>query len=408
MKSFFPVLLFALVLLAPHPSLAAGASFALLGPSSVSAGQEFQVTVQLRGASDTDVVRLLGSYSQNLLTWRSIQPSSVFPNVSPGNGVDQQNGTFSFGNFTLDNYPNGTVKTATISLKARQEGTAVLTLLSGSEAYSAGEPSSPSLSTLRIRIGAATLLPVLGLPETIKGPNVTEAAKETVTLFSLTHPDTDLWYSNPNIEVGWRTEKPVASVSASFDQSPDATSYHAIPGATAKFTATSDGLWYVHLIIVYQDKTFGRADMLFRYDGTPPRPIAPVVEQTDVSAKIQNRLVFGTVDETSGIDHYDVILDGQRVTSTVLMAYPLKNQTAGPHEAEVIAFDRAGNFTSGKTSYRILASGGVSSASPSFLSFFENLTRIQQAGLLALVVLAGICSWFFFFFRRKSKRKKHK
>jgi hypothetical protein len=402
MKRLFLAAIFFFAALAPRQTFAAGVSAAFVGPSRVNVGQTFQVTVELRGAVDVDTVRLIGLFPPSLLSWMAAQPAGPFQSVSPGTFTDSQQGTFSFGTFTLGPYANGTVKTAVITLKALKTGTAVLRLLPGTEAYSAGEPSGPSAGSLTITIGEAP--PVL--PKTAPpGISVTVPATTPTTVISPSHPDPNKWYADPNVIVAWQPIKPIAFVFGSFDQSPEPLSYLPIADATTTFHATADGVWYVHLIFVYKDKTFGRADFPVRIDQTPPRTPAVVVEQTDVPATVPNQVLFGTVDETSGIDHYDVLIDGVRVTSTRLTFYPLQNLMAGTHVVEVIAFDAAGNHASGITSFTILGPGEKPSIFSSITAFFLRLTPLQRT-IAGIIAAGGAFSWLWWLIRRRLREKK--
>ncbi len=390
MKRYFIAIFLALAVVTPRASFAAtGVAMAVTGPMSVSVGQEFNVTVQISGAVDIDTVRAVGTYPSNLLELRGIRSVGAFTNVSPGNSIDANAGTFSYGTFALEKYANGTAKFAVMTFKARTEGIATIRLLPESVAYSAGEGTVSSVGSLKVIIAA--IAPAIPLP--IKKLGITTpAATGAITLTSSSHPDPNAWVANNVVQVSWKTTKPIETVFGAFDQSPESNAYHPIIGTSATFTATQDGVWYVHLAIVFQDKTYARVDFPVRIDRTPPRPIASVVDQTIATPADVNSVRFATVDDTSGISAYDLFIDGRFVTSTLLNAFSLTGLPVGEHEILVKAFDRAGNFVTGTTHFLILGAKTLF------------LTGALAIGCVILA-LVGIAITFVLFLRKKKRHE---
>lgn len=362
MKKFFSAFLVAAALfVAGQASAATPAQLYFSGPHQVALGQTFTVSIVVGGAIDIDTTRLNGTYSQDLLDWRNAAPGSILPNISPATFVNATNGTFSQGVFGFNGTVNGTSQLLTITFKALKVGTATIQLADSSQIYSAGEPQTRSVGKIDIVIGppSKTVLPEQPQPLPLSVPPGTTA----IMLFSNSHPDPSKWYQSPSVDVGWMSiGKPSASFLVGFDQLPQGPATTVANKSSAHFTATADGTWYVHLIIVHPDGTRDRADLQINYDHTPPAPIAPVVDQTLVRSDIPNAVRFATRDDTSGIDHYDVWIDGVRVTSTSLLVYPLINQAVGTHQVTVTAFDRAGNSSTGYTEFTIIGINGFEAA----------------------------------------------
>lgn len=374
----------------------AAANLSPTGPSKVTVGQTFQVVMVVSGAKDVDTIRLNGSFTPDLLEWEGASPAGVFQNVSPGTFVDQTKGIFSFGAFTLSSKANGTSRLAILTFKAKKAGNAYVQLTTNSRILSAGEDQLGTVGRLNITIGEGVTPPEQ--PQPI--PTVVKPGNVAISLLSTTHPDPNVWVSSRNVNVGWTIAgKSVKAVYLGFDQSPEGPAETLVTTSTgATFVAPTDGTWYVHLNAVFADKTYERADLRILIDSTPPHPIFPVVDQTNVNAGIANYVRYGTIDDASGIGRYEVSVNGTLVTSTVLTAYPLKNQLPGDYAVTVKAFDLAGNSVEGHANYRIVPTTGIPAQGQNFLDLLKLMLYI----LFAIMVLIFVLIW-----DRKRKKEKH-
>lgn len=355
------------------------------GPKQVTVGQTFQVVILVNGAKDVDTIRMNGSYSQDFLDWKSAQPTGVFQYVSPGTYVDKAKGVFSFGAFTLNTKANGNSRLAVLTFRAKKVGSAYVQLASSSRVLSAGEEQIGTVGRLNINIVEAKPVP--------------EAEKVEITLFSTTHPDPDTWYANGDVLAGWVIKgKPVKTTYVGFDQSPEGPAELVATTTSYAFEAPYDGVWYIHLGVAFTDKTYQRTDLRVQIDRQPPHPIAPTVDQTGVKAAIKNFLRYGTTDDASGIERYEVTLDGTMVTSTVLQWYGLQGLKPGTHTASVKAYDYAGNNVEGATSFEILEEGAV--PKPSW-------SKALIAALYALFVVLMLLL-VFLWDRRRKRSKAHR
>ena len=188
------------------------------GPKSVNVGQTFTVTVTLSGAKDVDTIRANGSYTNDLLQWKGAAPTGVFQNVSPGTYVDQAKGIFSFGAFTLSSHANNTASTAVLTFKALKAGTAYVQLTTNSRVLSAGEDQLGSVGRLTITVNDAKPLPEQPQPV----PTTVTPGTPSISLFSASAPDPNVWYSTTTVAIGWTIQgKTVKTTYFGFDQSPE-------------------------------------------------------------------------------------------------------------------------------------------------------------------------------------------
>lgn len=396
MKSRFSTL-FALCLsafLACGQTVNAAANVWPSGPSKVSVGQTFQVVIQVSGAVDVDTVRMNGSFTSDLLEWKTSSPSGVFQNVSPGTYVDQAKGIFSFGAFTLSSKANGATRFAVLTFKAKKAGNAYVQLTNGSKVLSAGEEQIGSVGRLNILIEDKVAAP----EQPQKIPEKVPAGEVVISLFSTSHPNPNVWYPLGDVLIGWKIEgKSVKKTYIGFDQAPEGPAELVPTDSLAKFSPATDGTWYAHLGVDFTDRTYKRVDLRVMIDRKPPHLLTPIVDQTEVGSSIPNYVRFGTTDDESGVAKYDVIIDGKLVTSTQLQSYPVSGLEAGVHTVLVRATDFAKNSVEGSTSFRIIPK--VAPEPPPLIGW--DVFMLLLALLILIIILVTL--WIIIGRRRKKK-----
>jgi len=397
MKRYFIVFCSALALVWAQVAFAA-ANVTPTGPSKVTVGQTFTVAIVVSGAKDVDTIRVNGSFTQDLFDYKSASPAGVFQNVSPGTYVDQAKGIFSFGAFTLSSKANGSARIAVLTFRAKKAGSGYVQLTTSSRILSAGEDQMGSVGRLNITVEEAKQVQP-EQPQPI--PPVIPQGQAVISLFSTTQPDPNVWYPSRTVLAGWKIEgKTPKSVFVGFDQAPDGPAELKPTDSLAKFEATNDGVWYIHLIATFADKTIQRADLRVQIDTQAPHPITPVVDQTGVKTDVPNFLRFGTTDDISGIARYEVYLDGTLVTSTLLMSYPVSGLPEGLHTALVKAYDFASNEVEGSTAFTVLPKAMQAPAPTSTTGY--GMVWVMLFSLLAILVLIFALIW-----DRKRKKEHH-
>jgi len=191
-----------------------------------------------------------------------------------------------------------------------------------------------------------------GLILFILAPSLTLAADATasgiVTVSSSTHPDSSTWYAKSDVSISWSRPDGAYGFSFKFDQVP-----HTVPNdsldttitTTKKFTDLSDGTWYFHIKARSLTAGFGPTTTFPVLIDTT-KPAAPQVQLTNDGT--QNPVIsFTSEDKGSGVDYYQILLDGETVAGKAMSPYTIKNiETPGKHIVEVAAYDRAGNLQS--------------------------------------------------------------
>lgn len=206
---------------------------------------------------------------------------------------------------------------------------------------------------------------------------------------SPTHPDTNAWFNNPQVQFQWDVVEGATGYSYVFDQSSKTVPAETI-GTTASAVgvkATSDGVWYFH-IRSKSDTWGGVTTVPVQIDATAPASFSLKFDKATVTVEDSPTLRFVTSDAASGIDHYEVkqvtTTDGApQVASLFVEAnspYTLGKLPEGTFEFIVRAFDRAGNSIDASTKLSVVASGLPFYASVPFL-------RNPAVANIALIVL---------------------
>jgi hypothetical protein len=186
------------------------------------------------------------------------------------------------------------------------------------------------------------------LPRRIVSPVVPGVV---VVIISPTHPDSSLWYSNrkPRFELAF----PSSTQAVSFSLDNQATT---TPTTTIKELVTSydspellDGIWYFHARLRQTGVWSEDSHFAVHIDSEPPRPFDIKLIDGGQMLASYPELVFGTTDTLSGVDHYEVSINDEKIAT--LKASPdepyhlvrLPRQSWGRKVVQVEAIDRAHN-----------------------------------------------------------------
>ena len=167
--------------------------------------------------------------------------------------------------------------------------------------------------------------------------------EETVTLYSPTHPDENMWYSKRIFTVQWSPDTDTL-YSYHITQSPGS-----LPDSDqdpmrgeAQYTDLIDG---VHYFMLKQQPQNGNWRLVairrVMVDTTPP--LQPEVEIGSDASLFGGKefLAFSSQDTHSGIRSFTVV-EGDAVTQEAASPYELRDQS-GTSALQVIVYDKAGN-----------------------------------------------------------------
>ena len=365
---------------------------------TVSVGERFEVELNIvPNQEQIDTARVYLSFDPSIVLVEEVQIGSQLERVSPGNYSDNQEGLVSFGAFTLGGAMDQTGDFVTISFKAMQEGETDLLIERTSHLLSEGEEKINIAS-----VGFAAIV----VEEAEEGEIVVELG--TLTITESTHPSEVVWYQQNDVALSWEVlpATGVVQYRYAFDQDPQTIPTTTLEQPSLSMDQVEDGVWYVHLL---GEGEFGEVTQTvhqkIRIDHTAPNLIQPTVNKEQLIEGEEVELLFGTTDDLSGIDIYEVAIDGG-VYVEQTSPLNLSSLAVGTHVLQVGAIDEAGNASYGSVSLRVYEEGTefgqvVSSTQDKTTNPLGQSILILIAGVGGLMLLAALLAL-------RSKKRRHK
>jgi len=262
-----------------------------------------------------------------------------------------------------------------INFKAKTAGTVNVTFASGSVLADDGKGTNVLAN---MGSGSYTLAFKELTPIPVPPP---EGVPLVPIVVSPTHPDENKWYSNNNPEFTWKLPYDIIGVSLLTTDKPTSNPGTQSDGLTEskKFEQMAEGVSYFH--IRYQNK-YGWGEILHRkilIDTLPPLDFEVTFNNQGDPTNPQPYLIFGTTDEGSGVEYYEVKTDqsfpSRRINVEDLKQnlYQLPVLAPGKHISEIKAFDRAGNYTAKTINY------SIQSIETPKITYIPDFVRIGEA-----------------------------
>lgn len=233
---------------------------------------------------------------------------------------------------------------------------------------------------------------------------------------SSTHPDQTKWYSLSHVVLDWTNAQSVSAVHLGYDTNADG-----VPGVlytdpiSHKELQLNDGIWYFHVREKGSSGWGPISTFRIQIDTTPPTPVVIKFPNGATTATSTIAIAFATTDELSGIDHYELAVDGH---STVVSSqegsgvYALPAGDNGTHMLTVTAYDKAQNSVSAEQQFT--TARVVVESAPAWGSFAWLIANYLSLFLLFLVALAALIfvGWYlwhrFHNFRRRVVNKEER
>ena len=296
------------------------------------------------------------SFPKDLLEVVSLDnKSSIFSlwveNPSFSNSIGQT--TFN-GGVPNPGFQGGNGNIISIIFKAKKVGTASIIFSNSAVRENDGLGtdvlSSQRGSTINIVKSIETKI------EPIVQPKINEPIEVSI-ITSKTHPDQVQWYSDNTPEFSWDLPKGAIGVRTLIGNASNGMPRveYVPPISKKKVDALPDGIYYFSL----QIKTANGWGDIYRYrvniDTTPPRPFSITFPHGEKSFDPEPIILFNTIDNESGISHYDIKVGDEGPERTAPLAvsnpYSLPTQYPGVHTVTVKAIDRAGNSTNASADF---------------------------------------------------------
>jgi hypothetical protein len=325
---------FVITVFAPVGAMAAGASLFLSPPSGTKyVGDKFNVLVYVSTTQASNTYDVYLSVSNLTVTGISVGGSICILHPTPPS-FNNISAHFRCG-LPTPGYTGSGGYIGSISVKGNSPGTAKVFVDSNSQVL-ANDGAGTNILQSR---GTATFTIQ---PQPTAAPSVA----------STTHPDQDKWYKNKTAILNWSGAG--TSFSYQIDQNPDTIPDQTSEGSdtTKSFGDLTDGTWYFHIIVKGTNGTWSSpTHYRLQIDTTPPEKFTPEADPKQ-NAEKRPIIAFNTTDKTSGIDHYELRIDGGK-WETVANPYQIPKITSGNHKVEVKAVDKAGNETVGSVDISI-------------------------------------------------------
>ncbi len=334
--------------------------------NKVERGDIFNVDILVDPQGELDTVRAIVNFPASKLKATHFSLGSLYPNKAPGCYIDNQRGILSQGGAIFGGKVSEKGVFGTITFQAISSGKAVISLSPRSRLIRAGKEriNSSRVNTITIELLPSSK-PIPSQPSVSPetGQPVGEETKKEIPnqliVQSKSHPNQNKWTIRKKVEFNWyltKGSKKVISYFYTFSQNPQAKLDKWLSSRVNNkvFENVKDGIWYFRIQARFAD---GSSSNIARYrvliDTTPPRRFLPELEKKEIRTNEKTNLKFWTSDIPSGIDFYEVGLDGKNFVKAT-SPYLLENLSLGRHTIIVRAVDKAGNVSSGITEIMVV------------------------------------------------------
>ena len=182
-------------------------------------------------------------------------------------------------------------------------------------------------------------------------------------VFSPTHPDPNVWYSDSSPEFTWEKEDGVSGYSFSLSQNPQERPNGTSEGVETltSFDNTSDGIFYFHIRQQKNGIWGNTSHVQVKIDVSPPAEFFPRVITYSRLVGYQTMVYFDTADAMAGISHYEAgIIDLEEKAASrsffteQISPYKIPNNGAGKYSVIIKAVDNAGNIRESEARFRLM------------------------------------------------------
>lgn len=213
-----------------------------------------------------------------------------------------------------------------------------------------------------------------------------------------TFPNPEQWYRATSGSFSWDVPETVVRVALDVTDDPleEPQTPYTPPISSIELSSDvlTEGVHYLHLQFRNADGWGAVAHRKVMIDTTPPEPFSIDIRSVPPG---ETMVTFQTTDETSGLDRYELSLDGgspavvrpnrDRPSSAMLQA---QSVTSGSHTVTVVAYDKAGNSTTATTPLFVAATKAATTPStvpaPNMLEHLMIvLLGVSTLGLLAYI-----------------------
>ncbi|MEA3272147.1 MAG: cohesin domain-containing protein [Patescibacteria group bacterium] len=401
-KIIFLLFLSLSFLLMPFFAVSQSEASLYLTPQSKSynLGQTFKTTLFVSAnEQSTNAVEAIVEFPANLLEVISVSKASSILEFWPEEpNFSNKNGIISFaGGLPTPGFNGNVGQLITITFRAKNNGTANVHILSGAVLANDGFGTnilsriSGAIYTIR---GIPAAPPII--PEKIEAPGAP-------VVFSPTHIESEMWYSNNEPKFEWILPKTITAISYILDKNSETNPDNTPEDLTSEiiFDKTADGTHYFHIKFKNKGGWGLTAHRKIQIDVTPPEEFEIKIKEGICAIEKDPTIIFQAHDAVSGIDYYQIFVDEQEpieLTGVGKEGFKLTSLKIGFHQIKILAFDVAGNYISSFRDMEILFISPV-------LSDYK-LIIIALLIIIFLLFILLIIYWIKYCNQKRHKKKK--
>lgn len=174
---------------------------------------------------------------------------------------------------------------------------------------------------------------------------------------SETHPNQGIWYANPSAILSWANSEEVQNYSYIFNEDPVTVPDDSGDGKRGQIVYKNipDGRHYFHIKALRDGVWGGVTHFAVSIDSEPPAQFPISILPAARTSTRDPIIKFGTTDQSSGIDHYELKIvplqpqgtekkDDQSLFIEVDSPYVAQKMEPGSYDVFVRAYDKAGNY----------------------------------------------------------------
>lgn len=342
----------------------------------VSVGDSFTVNLVIDPSGEAlDTARAIVKFPADKLQVEFFKLGDLYPDAAPGNYIDNKRGILSEGGTIFGGQVLQKGIFGSITFKALFQGNATISFAQGTHLIRAGAEkiSSAALDKIVITVSKELI----------------EKGQSPILIQSQSHVNQDTWFADNNVKFNWSfvSEEKIEKLFYDFGQQPntDPTTFLENDTLSKIFDNTKDGVWYFHLKGQYINKGF-TPPVHYRVmiDTSPPKKFLPGLDKKIIQAGETAHLYFDAIDETSGIDRYEVSINNG-APEIQISPYTISDLKIGRPTIFVKAIDKAGNSTLSHVKLTIIPNVALQQA---VSGVFSHWLRY----VLAIIVVIGVLS----------------
>jgi len=292
-----------------------------------------------------------------------IRADSIFDIWLSPPTVNTSMGEISFLGGGTNAFSGSSLQVFTVSFRARGTGSGTIGFKNAE--ITAGDGTGANIlvnsTGLAVAAGGVALKTPVAVPPVQPVVQITRPAVSAAKLPATPdikvpfYPEPLKWYGTSGIFLArWSLPADITDVATALNKDPQSSPQKSEGLFDNKtFAPIDNGIWYLHVQFKNNVGWGPAAHYRIAIDTAPPSSLKVSLKEGNTTAVTTPTLQFKSDDPISGIEFYDVKIDGSSEKQTSSTAIILSALYPGGHDADVRAFDAAGNSVEGRLHFTI-------------------------------------------------------